>query len=85
MTTEGFITFMPDVWVSNQSLVEVGPGRNLLAMSGPLNEEKTAASVCLQVAAWLPDIFCSFYLAKNYEIAKNSMTTREKISTDLES
>jgi hypothetical protein len=54
-------------------------------MSGPLNEGKSAASVCCQVAAWVPDIFCNFYLAKNYEIAKNSMTTREKISTDLES
>jgi hypothetical protein len=39
------------------------------------------------VAAWLPDMFCNFYVVKNYKIAKHSTTTkgREKISADLES
>jgi hypothetical protein len=48
---------------------------------------QSAASFCRQVAARVPDMFCSFYLAKNHEIAYNSATTkaREKISTDLES
>jgi hypothetical protein len=38
------------------------------------------------VAAWVPDMFCNFYLVKNYKIAKNSTTTkaRAKIKTDLE-
>jgi hypothetical protein len=52
------------------------------------NEGKSPASYCHQVAAWVPDIFCSFYFMKNHKIAnKNSTTTnaREKISTDLES
>jgi hypothetical protein len=52
-----------------------------------LNERKSAASFCHQVAAWFPDMFCNFYLVKNREIAKNSTATtaREKISTYLES
>jgi hypothetical protein len=39
------------------------------------------------VAAWVPDMFCNFYLAKSYKIANNSATTEasKKISTDLES
>jgi len=39
------------------------------------------------MAAWLPDMFCNFYLVKNHKIAKNVTTTkaREKIITDLES
>jgi hypothetical protein len=39
------------------------------------------------VAAWVPDMFCNFYLVKNHKIVKNSTTAkaREKISTDLES
>jgi hypothetical protein len=39
------------------------------------------------VAAWFPDVFCNFYLAKNNKIVKNSTITKaiEKISTDLES
>jgi hypothetical protein len=38
------------------------------------------------VAAWFPDLFCNFNLAKHHKIAKNSTTTkaREKICTDLE-
>jgi hypothetical protein len=52
-----------------------------------INEVKSAASFCRQVAAWFPNMFCNFYLVKNHKIANNSTTTkaREKISTDLES
>jgi hypothetical protein len=52
-----------------------------------LNEEKSAASLCYQVAAWVPEIFCNFYSVKSHQIAKISTTTkaREKISADLES
>jgi hypothetical protein len=39
------------------------------------------------VAAWVLDMFCSFDLAKNHKIDKNSTTAkaREKISMYLES
>jgi hypothetical protein len=52
-----------------------------------LNEGKSAASFCHQVAALVPDMFCIFYLMKNHKIANNSANTeaREKISTYLES
>jgi hypothetical protein len=51
------------------------------------NGGESAASFCHQLAALLPDMFCNFYLAKNYKIANNSTTAkaREKLSTDLES
>jgi hypothetical protein len=51
------------------------------------NERNSAASFCRQVAAWLQDMFCNFYLVKNHKIAKNSTTAkaREKISAHLES
>ncbi len=37
-------------------------------------------SVTSQVAAWVPDMFCNFYLVKSHKIANNSATTeaREK-------
>jgi len=35
-----------------------------------MNEGKLAASFCHHVAALVPDMFCNFYLAKNYKIAK---------------
>jgi hypothetical protein len=37
--------------------------------------------ISCQVAALVPDMFCNFYLTKNYKIANNSATTeaREKI------
>ncbi len=58
-------------------------------MQGPnsLNERKSPASFCCQVAAWFLDMFCNFYLVRNHKIAQNSTTTkaREKISADLES
>jgi hypothetical protein len=39
------------------------------------------------VAAWFPDMFCSFYMVKIHKIAKNSTITkaREKLNTDLAS
>ncbi len=39
------------------------------------------------MAARVPDMFCSFYIAKNHKIAINLTTTkgREKMSKDLES
>ncbi len=48
---------------------------------------KFAASLCRQVAAWVPDMLLNLHLVKNYTTAKNSTTSkvREKISTDLES
>jgi hypothetical protein len=35
------------------------------------------------VAAWVPDMFCNFYLVKNHKIAINATAAkgREKIST----
>jgi hypothetical protein len=53
----------------------------------PFNEGKSAASFCRQVATWVPDMFCNFYLVKNHKIAKKSTTTKaiEKIIADLES
>jgi hypothetical protein len=49
-------------------------------------QDKSAASFCHQMAAWVPDMFSHFCLVKNHKIANNSTTTnaREKISTDLE-
>ncbi len=48
---------------------------------------KIAASFCRQVAAWVPDMSCNFYLVKNHTIAHNLTTTkaREKISAHMES
>jgi hypothetical protein len=41
---------------------------------------KSAARFCCQVASWVLDMFCNFYLVKNHKIANNSATTeaREK-------
>jgi hypothetical protein len=33
---------------------------------------KSAASFCYQVAAWVLDIFCKLYSAKNQDITNNS-------------
>jgi hypothetical protein len=41
----------------------------------PLNEGKSAASFCCQVAALVLDVFCNLYLVKNPKIANNSATT----------
>jgi hypothetical protein len=42
--------------------------------------EKSAASLQHHAAAWFPDMFYNFYLAKNHKIANNSTYTeaREK-------
>ncbi len=52
-----------------------------------INEGKSDTIFCHQVAAWVPDMFCNFYLVKSHKIADSSATTeaREKLSTDLES
>jgi hypothetical protein len=52
-----------------------------------LNQVKSAASFCYQVAAWVPAMFCNFYFVKNNKVVNNSKTTkaREKINTDLKS
>jgi hypothetical protein len=39
------------------------------------NQNKSAARFCHQVAAWVPDMFCNFYLVKSHKIANNSATT----------
>ncbi len=51
------------------------------------NEGKSAARLCHQVAPWVPDMFCNFYLVKNHKITNNSATTEAggKISSYLES
>jgi hypothetical protein len=43
-----------------------------------VNEGKSAASVCRQVAAWVPEMFCNFYFVKNHKIAYNSTTTKAR-------
>ncbi len=50
-------------------------------------EDKSTGSFCWNVAVRVSDMFCNFYLLKNYKSANNSTTTkgREKISADLES
>ncbi len=52
-----------------------------------VNEGKSAASICRQVAAWVPEMFCNFYFVKNDKIVYNStaIKAREKISKDVES
>jgi hypothetical protein len=49
------------------------------------NEGKSAARLCHQVAAWVPDMFYNFYLLKSYKIANNSGNNeaRGKIITDF--
>ncbi len=49
-----------------------------------INQDKSAASFCHQVAASVPDIFCDFYAVKNNKITKKLLATTkagEKIST----
>ncbi len=52
-----------------------------------INQDKSTASLCSQVAAWFPDMFCDFQSIKNHRAAKNSSTTeaQEKICEDLKS
>ncbi len=44
------------------------------------NQDKSAARLCRQVAAWVPDMICNFYFVKSHQIANNLATTeaREK-------
>jgi len=39
------------------------------------------------VSAWVPDMFCDFYLVSNYKTANTSTTTKatEKMNTHLKS
>jgi hypothetical protein len=43
-----------------------------------INQAKSAARFGRQVAAWVPDMFCNFYLLKNQEIADTSRTTEAR-------
>ncbi len=43
-----------------------------------LNQVKSAASFCYQVAAWVPAMFCNFYFVKNNKIVNNSKTTKAR-------
>jgi len=43
-----------------------------------LNKGKSAASFCHQAAAWIPDRFYNFCMAKNHKIAKNLTTTKAR-------
>ncbi len=38
------------------------------------NEDKSATRFCCQVAAWVPTMFCNFYLVKSCKFADNSAT-----------
>ncbi len=42
------------------------------------NQDKSAARFCRQVAAWVPDMYCDFYLVKNDKIAKDATATRAR-------
>jgi hypothetical protein len=36
------------------------------------------ASFCHQMAAWVPDMCCDFYLPKNHKIVNNSTITKAR-------
>jgi hypothetical protein len=59
----------------------------LAAPDVELNQDKSAARFCCQVAASVSDMFCDFYLVKSHKIVNNSATKKvgEKISKYLES
>ena len=69
-----FIFFQSVLHHSNQQ------SGNLARRSEFVNQNNSAASFCCQVAAWVPDMFCYFYLVKNHKVATNSATiiAREK-------
>ncbi len=50
-----------------------------------INEDRSAAKFCHQVAAWVPDMFCKFCSVKSHKIANKSATieARVKIITNL--
>jgi hypothetical protein len=57
-----------------------------LLFKSDTNWDKSAANICLWVAAWVPDMFCNFHEGKNHESSNNSRTTgaREKLSANVE-
>jgi hypothetical protein len=42
----------------------------------PSKKDKSSASFCHQVAAWVPYMFCNFYLVKNINIADTLTITK---------
>ncbi len=48
--------------------------------------DKSAANICLQMAEWVPDLFCNIHSVKNHKSVNNAANTeaREKISRRLE-
>jgi hypothetical protein len=51
------------------------------------NYDKSVASFCHQVAAWIIDIICDFYIDKYLKIVNNTTTNKldKKLGIDLES
>jgi len=43
-----------------------------------LNEGKSAARFCHQVASWVPDMFCDIYLVKSHKNVINSASTEAR-------
>ncbi len=79
--------FLGQIWSYPASL-QISNSHNVVVRQNHLqNQDKSAARFCHQVAAWVSDMFCDFYLVKKPKIANNSRTAkaREKIRTDLES
>ncbi len=52
-----------------------------------MNQDKSAASVSPQAAAWVLDVCCKFYTSRNHKIVYNATTTeaKGKMSTRLKS
>ncbi len=48
--------------------------------SHPLNDGKSVASFCHQVAAWVSDMFCHFHLLKNHQITQQPLKLLIKLS-----
>jgi hypothetical protein len=48
---------------------------NITQTSVYLNKENSAASFYRELAAWVPDRLCNFYLMSNHKIAYQSTTT----------
>ncbi len=63
------------------SICEVGEKREKAKCAGwelevhPINQDKSAASFCRQVAARVQDMFRNFYFVKNRKNVSNSTTT----------
>ncbi len=52
--------------------------KNYCLIDHGINEGKSAASFCCQVAALVPDMFYNFYFVKNHKTANNSAMTKAK-------